>query len=87
VFEDGPAVHAPVAFVLTEGNDALEARPVLLNLEPYAAWMARGTPTDWATDSALLGKEEKLIPEYSGSAGASAFVQRALDPEWAALTY
>ena len=28
---------------------------------------------------ALGGKEEKLIPEYSGTAGASAFVQRALD--------
>jgi len=36
---------------------------------------------------ALVGKEEKLIPEYSGTAGASAFVQRALDPEWATLSY
>jgi uncharacterized protein len=36
---------------------------------------------------ALVGKEEKLIPEYSCTAGASAFVQRALDPEWATLTY
>jgi hypothetical protein len=37
--------------------------------------------------NALVGKDEKLIPEYSGTAGASAFVQRALDPEWATLTY
>lgn len=37
--------------------------------------------------NALVGKEEKLIAEYSGTAGASAFVQRALDPEWATLTY
>jgi uncharacterized protein len=37
--------------------------------------------------NALVGKEEKLIPEYSGTVGASAFVQRALDPEWATLTY
>ena len=36
---------------------------------------------------ALVGKEEALIPEYSGTAGASAFVQRALDPEWATLSY
>jgi predicted peroxiredoxin len=36
---------------------------------------------------ALVNKEEKLIQEYSGTAGASAFVQRALDPEWATLTY
>ncbi len=37
--------------------------------------------------NALVGKDEKLIPEYSGTAGASAFVQRTLDPEWATLTY
>jgi uncharacterized protein len=35
--------------------------------------------------NALVGKDEKLIPEYSGTAGASAFVQRVLDPEWATL--
>ena len=48
------AVHAPAGFILTEGNDDLEQRPFLLNLDPYAAWMARGTPTDWTMDSALL---------------------------------
>jgi glycine cleavage system H protein len=48
------AVHTPVGFVLTEGNDDLEQRPFLLNLDSYAAWMARGTPTDWLADSALL---------------------------------
>lgn len=37
--------------------------------------------------NALVGKEEILIPEYAGTAAASAFVQRALDPEWATLTY
>jgi predicted peroxiredoxin len=37
--------------------------------------------------NALVGKDEKLIPEYSGTAGASAFVQRSLDPEWATLVY
>jgi hypothetical protein len=36
---------------------------------------------------ALIEKDEQLIPEYSGAAGASAFVQRTLDPEWATLTY
>jgi predicted peroxiredoxin len=36
---------------------------------------------------ALVGPDEQLIPEYSGTAGASAFVQRALDPEWATLVY
>lgn len=48
------AVHAPLGFVLAEGNDALEERPGRLNRDPYAAWMARGTPLDWARDSALL---------------------------------
>jgi hypothetical protein len=36
---------------------------------------------------ALVGKDERLIPEYSGTSGAGAFVQRALDPEWATLVY
>lgn len=36
---------------------------------------------------ALVGKDEKLIAEYAGTAGASAFVQRTLDPEWATLVY
>lgn len=37
--------------------------------------------------NALVGKDEGLIAEYAGTAGASAFVQRALDPEWATLVY
>lgn len=36
---------------------------------------------------ALVGKEETLIAEYGGTAAASAFVQRALDPEWATLVF
>jgi predicted peroxiredoxin len=37
--------------------------------------------------SALVGKDEALIQEYSGTAAASAFVQRTLDPDWATLVY
>lgn len=48
------AVHAPLGFMLTEGNEALEAHPECLNLDPYANWMARGRPLDWLTDSARL---------------------------------
>lgn len=48
------AVHAPVGFVLAEGNEALEARPALLNRDPYAAWMARGRPLDWPGERARL---------------------------------
>ncbi len=36
---------------------------------------------------ALVGQEEALIPEYSGTVAASVFVQRALDPEWATLVF
>jgi glycine cleavage system H protein len=48
------AVHSPVAFTLTEGNEALEARPALLNRDPYAAWMTRGKARHWSADRALL---------------------------------
>ena len=36
---------------------------------------------------ALVGKDEALIPEYTGTVAASAFVARALDPEWATLVF
>ncbi len=36
---------------------------------------------------ALVAKDEALIPEYAGTIAASAFVARALDPEWATLVY
>lgn len=35
----------------------------------------------WITD------DEKLIPEYSGAAGATAFVARTLDPSWRTLVF
>ncbi len=49
-----------------------------LDVEFLACAMAMG---------ALVGEDEALIPEYTGAAGASAFVDRALDPEWATLVY
>jgi len=49
------AVHAPVSFVLLEGNDAAEERPQLVNSEPYGAgWMARIRPTHWAEEKPML---------------------------------
>ena len=36
---------------------------------------------------ALVQADEVLIPEYAGTAAASAFVARSLDPEWATLVY
>ncbi|MBK9521331.1 MAG: peroxiredoxin [Rhodocyclaceae bacterium] len=37
--------------------------------------------------STLITGQDALIPEYSGSSGASAFVDRALDPAWATLVF
>jgi len=37
--------------------------------------------------AALVGKDEALIPEYTGTLAASAFVARALDPDWATLVF
>ena len=49
------AVHAPLAFVLLEGNEAAEERPRLINTDPYGAgWMARVQASDWASDRAAL---------------------------------
>lgn len=36
---------------------------------------------------ALVGEDEALIPEFGGTIAASAFVDRALDPEWATLVF
>jgi predicted peroxiredoxin len=36
---------------------------------------------------ALVTKDEPLIPEYSGTVAASAFVARTLDPDWATLVF
>ena len=48
------AVHAPVSFILAQGNEDLEAHPEHLNHDPYAAWMARGPATGWDADCAQL---------------------------------
>jgi glycine cleavage system H protein len=49
------AVHAPISFVLLEGNETAEERPRLLNTEPYGqGWMARVRPTAWAAERAAL---------------------------------
>lgn len=37
--------------------------------------------------TSLVGNHEILIPEYEGNSGASAFVDRVLDPAWATLVF
>jgi len=49
------AVHAPISFILLEGNEAAEERPRLVNIAPYGeGWMARAQPTRWAEERPLL---------------------------------
>ena len=49
------AVHAPISFVLLQGNDALEDSPSTINHDPYAAgWMARVRAITWAFEQARL---------------------------------
>lgn len=45
------ALHAPISFLLLEGNEKAEERPFFVNSDPYhAGWMARGKPTAWESE-------------------------------------
>ena len=49
------AVHAPISFVLLEGNEAAEEHPKLVHNTPHAeGWMARVRATNWANEKAAL---------------------------------
>ena len=49
------AVHAPISFILLEGNEAAEERPKLVNLDPCGAgWMARVQATHWVEEASGL---------------------------------
>lgn len=49
------AVHAPISFLLTEGNELAEERPGMVNADPYGTgWMARVTATAWDTEKPML---------------------------------
>jgi glycine cleavage system H protein len=65
------AVHAPLSFLLLEGNEAAEERPAMLNRDPYdAGWMVRGRATAWE------GERGRLVD----AATYRAHIQR-LEPE------
>ncbi len=83
----GPTVRLLVAGVATSlrpwpGVDTsiydMMRQAANLDVKFYACGMAM---------HALVGPDETLIPEYAGTAAASEFVQRALDPVWATLVY
>lgn len=49
------AVHAPISFVLLEGNENAEERPALVGRHPYGeGWMVRAQPTAWETEKSNL---------------------------------
>ena len=49
------AVHAPISFILLDGNDDAEERPKLVNNQPYTSgWMARARPTRWESEKLTL---------------------------------
>lgn len=49
------AVHAPISFVLLEGNESAEEQPALVDQHPYTTgWMVRVRPTDWETEKINL---------------------------------
>ena len=61
-------------------------RSVLDHMQDAAQLGARFLACSMALHERGLALEE-LIPECSGAAGATAFVVRTLDPEWATLVF
>ena len=58
------AVHAPISFVLLEGNEAAEERPSLVHRDPHAAgWMARVRPTRWEAERPGLIQSRAQLEE------------------------
>ncbi len=83
----GPAVRLLVAGVA----DALYATPAREKsigdfLREAGAAGTRIYACSMAS-AAWITSDEPLIPEYSGAAGATAFVARTLDPAWRTLVF
>ena len=83
----GPAVRLLVAGVA----DALYATPAREKsigdfLREAGAAGTRFYACSMAS-AAWIASAESLIPEYSGAAGATAFVARTLDPAWRTLVF
>lgn len=48
------SVRTPVAARVVAANPAVEADGALISQDPYAAWLVRLAPEDWARDAAAL---------------------------------
>jgi len=83
----GPAVRLLVAGVAESLRPWPGVDTSIYNMMRQAANLNVGFRACAMAMGALVGKDEALIPEYAGTVAASAFVARALDPEWATLVF
>lgn len=83
----GPAVRLLVAGVAEQLRPWPESDLSIYSMMRQAANLdVRFLACGMAMQS-LVAPGETLIPEYAGTAAASAFVARTLDPDWATLVY
>jgi len=60
----GP-VTSPVTGEIVEVNEAMKAKPSLINSDPYGeGWFARIKPTDWAGESTALLTGDAAVAAY-----------------------
>jgi len=60
----GP-VTSPITGEIVQVNEAVKAKPALLNEDPYCAgWFVRVKPADWAGESASLVQGEAVVAAY-----------------------
>ena len=69
----GP-VKAPVSGEVTQINDAVAAKPGLINKDPYGeGWIARMKPTDWNADSVALKVGQDALQGFEAKMQAEGF--------------
>lgn len=69
----GP-VKAPVSGEVTQINEAVSAKPGLINKDPYGeGWIARMKPTDWNADSAGLKAGQDALQGFEAKMQAEGF--------------
>lgn len=69
----GP-VKMPVTGTVLAINDALHAKPDLINKDPYGeGWIARIRPTDWARESKALQTGAEALAAFEAKMQAEGF--------------
>lgn len=69
----GP-VKAPVSGEVAATNDAVTAKPGLINKDPYGeGWVVKLKPTDWAGDSASLKTGADAMKAFEAKMQAEGF--------------